>query len=221
MHRVSRRHVDSRETRSGRRSERAVRVISGTARGRKLRTLDLPHLRPMLDRVRESLFNIIRADVEGARVLDCFSGCGALGIEALSRGAASCVFVEQDRRLVGALTHNLDRCGMLDRCEVLKAGFFSLPQLPAPEGMLPADLVFLDPPYACVDDPNRRRELFDVLEGLTGTWVRPGALLVLHHRPMPHVLWPSRRLVCCDQRIYGRSQITFFELPEDTGHEGT
>ena len=85
-----------------------MRVISGTARGTKLRTLDLEHLRPMLDRVKESLFNIIRDRIEGVRVLDLFSGVGSLGIEALSRGASRCIFLEQDPRLVRVLVQNLE-----------------------------------------------------------------------------------------------------------------
>jgi len=173
----------------------------------------------MLDRVKESLFNIIRADLENARVLDCFSGCGALGIEALSRGAASCVFVEQDRRLADLLARNLELCGMSAHSLVLPTDFFSLTRRRVPEGMLPADVVLLDPPYVEVDDPNRRGEFFAALESLAGAWIRPGALVVLHHRAMPHALWPARRLTCCDRRVYGKSQISLFELADEARRE--
>ena len=191
-----------------------MRVISGSARGTKLRTLDLPHLRPMLDRVKEALFNIIRDSLEGARVLDLFGGCGALGIEALSRGAASCVFVENDPKLARLLAGNVVKCHMSDRSEILQADFFSLPRSRPPAPVLPADLVFADPPYAFVDDPNRRAKLFDVLEGMAREWIRPGAVVMLHHEPMPHALWPTRLMECFDRRVYGRSQITLFELRE-------
>lgn len=196
-----------------------MRVISGTARGTKLRTLDLPHLRPMLDRVKESLFNIIRADVEGARVLDLFSGCGALGIESLSRGAKSCVFVEKDGRLTDLLAQNVKKCRMPEQCEIMQSNFFSLSARRPPEGMLPADLVFIDPPYVFVEDPNQRAELFTALEGMAGQWVGVGALMMLHHFPLPHAVWPTRLMECTDRRVYGKSQITLFEMCEDAKHD--
>jgi len=192
-----------------------MRVISGTARGRKLRTLELPHLRPMLDRVKEALFNIIRGELEGARVLDLFSGCGALGIEALSRGAAACVFVESDRRLAELIGQNLSACGLEGASRVVAANVWALCAMPPPEG-LPADVVLADPPYADVDDPNRRSELFGVLESMIGGWVVPGALVVLHHAPMPHAIWPTQRMQCLDRRVYGRSQITLFEVAKES-----
>jgi len=195
-----------------------MRVIGGTARGTRLRTLALAHLRPMLDRVREALFNIVRSDVAGARVLDLFSGCGALGIEALSRGAQWCVFVERDGRLVRLLGANVERCGFASRCHILRMDVFDLPHAPPPEGACPAELVFVDPPYAFVEDPNRRGDLFAALEGMRGAWIASGALLVLHHGPLPHALWPTEALRCIDRRLYGNSQLSFFrvgEAPED------
>ena len=74
-----------------------MRVITGSARGRKLKTLEGDSVRPTTDKVKESIFNIIQFDIEGRRVLDMFCGCGQLGIEALSRGAASAVFVDISR----------------------------------------------------------------------------------------------------------------------------
>jgi len=189
-----------------------MRVIAGTARRTQLRTVDVPHLRPMLDRVRESLFNIIRSEVDGVRVLDLFSGCGALGIEALSRGAQSCIFVEQDRNLRDVLVQNVAKCRMDERASILCADVFSLASRTPPRERAPAGLAFADPPYAMVDDPNQRAELFRVLEGLVGPWIADRALLMLHHRPMPHALWPAERLACLDLRVYGNSQITFFEV---------
>jgi len=189
-----------------------MRVISGSARATKLRTLDLPHLRPMLDRVKEALFNIIRDSLEGARVLDLFSGCGALGIEALSRGAASCLFVENDPKLVRLLGQNVAKCHLSERSEVLQADVFSLPRGRPAAALLPADLVFVDPPYAFVDDPNRRAQLFESLEQMAAEWIRLGAVVMLHHEPMPYALWPTRLMECFDRRIYGRSQITLFDV---------
>ncbi len=78
---------------------------------------------------------------------------------------------------------------------------------------LPAEVVFCDPPYAMVADPNARADLFEALERLLGGWIAPGAVLMLHHAPMPYALWPTERLVETDRRIYGRSQLTFFDVP--------
>lgn len=192
-----------------------MRVISGTARGQTLATVELPHLRPMLDRVRENLFNIIRFEIEQVQVLDLFSGCGSLGIEALSRGADACVFVESDRRLVEVIEENLEQCGFADRAYVLRDDVFMLPGRPPPPRHRIAEVVFADPPYEFIDDPNRRAELFGALEGMIGSMIAPGALLVLHHAPMPHALWPTDRMRCYDRRVYGNSQITLFDVEKE------
>jgi 16S rRNA (guanine(966)-N(2))-methyltransferase RsmD len=197
-----------------------MRVISGTARGTRLRTLEVPHLRPMLDRVRQALFNIIRSEVEGAVALDLFSGCGALGIEALSRGAASCTFVERDSRLASLLRENIEKCGLSARAHILRADVLALPGRRLPDGTCAADLVFVDPPYVMVDDPNQRADLFRILQDLMDSWIARGALLVLHHGPLPYALWPTRRMRCFDRRLYGNSQISLFKVGEE-GSDGS
>jgi 16S rRNA (guanine966-N2)-methyltransferase len=174
----------------------------------------------MMDRVKEALFNILRDEVPGSRVLDLFSGSGSLGLEALSRGAERCVFVEDDRRLIELARQNAARCKLAVRSEFLQADVLRLYQGPADLPGLPADLVFVDAPYVLVDDPNRRAELFAALEGLAGPWVRQGAIIMLHHRPIPQAIWPSERLREYDKRIYGRSQLTFFELEHEGGAHG-
>lgn len=193
-----------------------MRIIGGTARGTRLRTVGAPALRPMLDRVKESLFNIIREALPGVRVLDLFSGSGALGLEALSRGAQSCVFVEDDPRLAGLAMENAQKCKLADRCELVQADVLELPRLRRTVSEAPAGLVFVDPPYALVDDPQDRARLLGTLEdigdAIGDAWIEAGALLVLHHRPIPYAVWPTRRLRQQNQRIYGRSQLTFFRL---------
>ena len=191
-----------------------MRIIGGEAKGRKLHTIELAHLRPMLDRVKESLFNIIRDRVPGACVLDLFSGCGALGMEALSRRAQRCVFVERDPALAQLVRENVELCRMTDRCHVLQEDFLFLPNRRPPEGFGPAGVVFADPPYAMVDDPNARAEMFETLEALLGVWIAADAMVMLHHRPAPHTLWPARRLRCFDVRVYGNSQLSLFDVGE-------
>jgi len=198
-----------------------MRVISGTAKGFSLESVDRDNLRPMLDRVKESLFNLIRGEVTGGRVLDLFCGTGALGIEALSRGAESCVFVETDNRLAKLTEENLEHCRLSEKAMVLRDDFFYLATRPVPSDYLPATLVFADPPYVMVEDPNKRADLFETLEELCGEWIAPDALLMLHHAPMPRALWPTELLTHLESRIYGNSQLTFFEVPaeEDGEHD--
>ena len=189
-----------------------MRIIAGTARATKLQSLPDPALRPMLDRVKEPLFAIFRYLVEGAHALDLFSGSGSLGLEALSRGALSCVFVEQDRALLKLIDRNAEKCHLADRCEVVRADVMAL-RLPPPRLTgLPADMVFVDPPYALMDDADGRLRVFGMLERLIGPWVRADAVIALHHRPMRLTDWPTTRFAEWDRRVYGHSQLTFFEV---------
>jgi 16S rRNA (guanine(966)-N(2))-methyltransferase RsmD len=125
-----------------------IRVIAGALKGRRLATPDWPGLRPTSDRLRETLFNVIAARVEGARVVDGYAGTGAVGIEALSRGAAHVTFVERDARAARLIAQNLARCGVEGRHAIIRADFTEA------AGRLPAaafDLVLLDPPYGAVE----------------------------------------------------------------------
>lgn len=120
-----------------------MRVITGTARGRKLGQLQGMDTRPTTDQVKESIFNIIQFDIEGRQVLDLFAGTGQLGIEALSRGAAGCTFVDQRRDAAALVRSNLKLCRLSDRARVVQGEALSF---------LASDreryhLVFLDPPY--------------------------------------------------------------------------
>lgn len=122
-----------------------MRVIAGTAKG--LRLGPVPGgVRPVSDRAREGLFSSLAADVPGANVLDLFAGTGALGIEALSRGAESAVFVERDRGALRALRENLERTGLGDRAEVLASDVVAFVIGDGESGRR-FDLVFADPPY--------------------------------------------------------------------------
>ena len=120
-----------------------MRVISGTARGKKLTPVPGMNTRPTTDRVKESIFNIIQNHVRGARVLDLFAGTGQMGIEALSRGAARCVFLDENREAVSIVMRNCKACGVFDRSRVNigeAARFLSACREQF-------DLVLLDPPF--------------------------------------------------------------------------
>ncbi len=120
-----------------------MRVITGSARGRKLREPSNYDIRPTTDKVKEAIFNIIQFDVPGKHVLDLFAGTGQLGIEALSRGAESCVFVDKSPEAIRLVTENLRATGLEARAKVVKSD--SIAYLESARGF---DIVLLDPPYA-------------------------------------------------------------------------
>ena len=120
-----------------------MRIISGLARGRRLKELQGMDTRPTTDKVKEGLFNIIQFELEGRRVLDLFGGTGQLGLEALSRGSESCVFVEQRRDAQALIRENIKTCGFED-CSRVVAGD-ALSYLASCREKY--DVIFLDPPY--------------------------------------------------------------------------
>ena len=121
-----------------------MRVITGTARGRVLRTLEGEDVRPTTDRVKEAVFSIIQFEIEGRRVLDLFAGSGQLGIEALSRGAASATFVDMSKDSLSAVKYNLEHTKLGDNAKVVQTDALSFLKLTKDK----FDIVFLDPPYA-------------------------------------------------------------------------
>ena len=120
-----------------------MRVITGSARGRRLKELEGLETRPTTGKVKEALFSVIQFDIEGRRVLDLFAGTGQLGIEALSRGAECAVFVERRRDALQVIRENLEACGMTDKARVVNGDAMSY--LKSGEKF---DLIFLDPPCA-------------------------------------------------------------------------
>jgi len=147
-----------------------VRIIAGSLKGRRLKAPDWPGLRPTSDKLRETLFNVLGPTVRGARLLDACAGTGAVGIEALSRGASHVTFVERDPRAADLIAENLAACGVTDRHAIIRMGF---------EGAgrrlsgTPFDVVFIDPPYGAAE----------LLEALTAAdpLVGPATLLVVEH----------------------------------------
>ena len=120
-----------------------MRVISGSARGRRLKELQGMETRPTTDKVKESLFNVIQFDIPGRKVLDLFGGTGQLGIEALSRGAAHCTFLDQRREAVSLIRENLKLCRLEENARVMQGD--GLAFLSSCREKF--DVIFLDPPY--------------------------------------------------------------------------
>src|SRR5213593_1548456 len=146
-----------------------MRVIAGSLKGRRLKAPTWGGLRPTSDKLRETLFNILAPRIGGARVLDGYAGTGAVGIEALSRGAAHVTFVERDRRAHALVAENLSHCGVTDGYVIIRA---SVSRALDDLGAEPFDIMFFDPPY---DEP-----VDDVLAA-AGERLAPDGVLVLEH----------------------------------------
>ncbi|MBI3807437.1 MAG: 16S rRNA (guanine(966)-N(2))-methyltransferase RsmD [Nitrospirae bacterium] len=130
-----------------------MRVISGSHRGRRLSGPQGTALRPTSDKVREALFSILGSQVSGSRFLDLYAGTGAVGIEALSRGAATVTFVESDPKALQLLQKNLRTCQLLDRAQVCVGQAAAFLDRKDWWGG-PYDVLFADPPYAALDELN-------------------------------------------------------------------
>ncbi len=176
-----------------------MRVIAGEAKGRRLTGIRSSAIRPTSDRVREALFSALGAAVPDARVLDLYAGSGALGIEALSRGAAGAVFVDSDREAVVAIRANLALTGTDDRASVVRSpvgGFLAAGR----QG--PFDLVFLDPPYA------RGPPVEDLEALVAGGFLDARAWVVLETRG-PDAPPPVEGLEVVSRRRYGDTTLVF------------
>ncbi len=182
-----------------------MRVIAGTLGGRRLKAPPGRRTRPTSDRVREALFSIL-GDPAGQRVLDLFAGSGALGIEALSRGAERAVFVERDARAAATLRENLDALGLGSEVAELRRGeALSALRTAAERGEL-YDLVLIDPPYG--DAVRLGPKLSALLPGL----LAPGARVVSESdRRMP----PALALPIAAERRYGDTSITIHSACPD------
>jgi 16S rRNA (guanine966-N2)-methyltransferase len=186
-----------------------MRVMSGSARGL---TLKVPRsgVRPTMDVVKGAIFSSLHDLFPGARVLDLFAGSGSLGIEALSRGATSVVFVESDRRAVEVLRENLAKARMV--ADVQSADVFSyLDRLAAPGSF---DLIIADPPYAkAPGDRDFGAELLGC-ESLRRA-LAPGGIFVLEHLPGVPLKIP-KELECFRDKRYGATAVAFFRLADSS-----
>jgi 16S rRNA (guanine966-N2)-methyltransferase len=185
-----------------------MRVIAGKLRGRLLRAPAGQSTRPMPDRAREALFSILghRFGTAGVLpevdVLDLFAGSGALGIESLSRGARSCVFVERDRRALAMLRENLGALELTAVGRVLAKNAWTMRAPPGSGAGF--GLVFVDPPYRDMEDPER---VLDLLERLTPRMAPEGLLVVRHEAKTSFPRERLRGLCCCDERAFGQMRL--------------
>ena len=136
-----------------------LRIITGTAKGKKLKTLEGEATRPTSERIKEAVFSAIQFDVEGRRVLDLFAGSGQMGLEAISRGAVSAMFVDSAREAMDIVKDNAKSVGFFDKCRYLVSDYKNYIRKAAAREKF--DLVFVDPPYAmkcCAEAAKRLAE---------------------------------------------------------------
>ena len=176
-----------------------MRVIAGSARGRQLVAPRGTVTRPITDRVKETLFGILAERVIDARVLDLYAGSGSIGIEALSRGAASCEFVELDRRASAAIRENLERTGVAEDASVHQVDVLRYLSRAADDRF---NLAFLDPPY-------EERAILAPLVRLVAR-LTPGAVVVVKHHWRTPVPEPPG-LTNWRERRFGETTLTFLE----------
>jgi 16S rRNA (guanine966-N2)-methyltransferase len=186
---------------------RTLRVIAGSARGRRLAAPPGDGVRPTQDRVREAVFSALdaRGFVDGASVLDLYAGTGALAIEALSRGAALALLVERDPRALDVIRANLDTTTFAPRArvEVRDVAAFVASQ---PPREAPFDLVLADPPYDLTDDAVR-----DVLHALAQpAWLAPDGVVVLERPQRSNATAPDG-LQSTWERVFGDTLVTFLQ----------
>ena len=185
----------------------SVRIVAGTLRGRKVDCDVNPELRPTSQRAREALFSILGGYLEGYRFVDVFAGTGVIGMEALSRGASRCLFIEKDPRLVINIEKHVARFGVGLRSDILRVDAYRwAEQFIAPKE---PTIAFISPPFP--DFAARPMELRGLLDNLTRV-LAPGSILVLQaeeHENLPTIATVDD----WDIRVYGRNQLWFRHVP--------
>jgi 16S rRNA (guanine966-N2)-methyltransferase len=182
-----------------------IRVIAGAAKGRKLKLVPGDSTRPIMDRVKEALFNILGTGVRGCSFLDLFAGTGSVGIEALSRGAARVLFIDSDRLAVRTVRENLEHTRLADRAEVLRTDAFVYLQRQNPE---PFEYIYVAPPQY---KGMWKRILLTLDEN--PAHLEPDGVVVVQIDPNEREEVALKVLRQYDERLYGRTLLWFFERP--------
>lgn len=154
-----------------------MRIIAGEFRGRKLLPPEGEQTRPVTDRVKQSVFDMLMPYVEGAVVYDCFAGTGSFGLEALSRGAAHATFFESHRGTARRLKTNIDSLRVSDRSTIVSADIFAYLRSTTPPAKV--DLIFLDPPYRYLNE--QPAQLQDLAKSIAGKHLAPDGRVLFRH----------------------------------------
>jgi 16S rRNA (guanine966-N2)-methyltransferase len=182
-----------------------IRVIAGSAKGRKLKMVPGDSTRPVMDRVKEALFNILGAGVRESSWLDLFAGTGSVGIEALSRGAARALFIDNDRLAVRTIRENLEHTRLAERAEVLRADAFAYLRRPNPEAF---EYIYVAPPQY---QGMWKQTLLALDADLAHLY--PDGVVVVQIDPVEREDVALEVLRPYDERTYGRTLLWFFERP--------
>jgi 16S rRNA (guanine(966)-N(2))-methyltransferase RsmD len=179
-----------------------MRIVAGTARGRKIEAPAGDRTRPTLDRVRENLFNMLQGYIDNSTILDLFAGSGALSFEAISRGASLAVLVDSDRKAYEIQNKNAEHLGFTDRISCYCCDWHrAVPDLYKRNFIF--DIIFLDPPYAITD-------MTDVFNFLIPV-MTPNTILILEHQTGKHPLVPEQFEII-KQRSWGFCSVNFYRL---------
>lgn len=187
-----------------------MRIVAGDLKGRAIVAPEGQGTRPTSDRARQAVFNVLEhaawsESLQGARVIDLYAGSGALGFEALSRGAAFCLFVETDDGARGAIRENMDAYGLFGRCRVHRRSATDLGVRPGSAGEA-FDIAFLDPPYGKGLGEQTLSRLIE------GAWLKPGAIVVFERgADEPDIDTPGYERL--DAREYGAARVLFLKAP--------
>ncbi len=182
-----------------------MRVIAGTAKGAKLKAPKGTTVRPTADRVKEALFSILGSRVEESLFLDLYAGSGAVGIEALSRGASFCIFVENRKENLAVIKENLKKTSFTDKSRLIKADVVKTANNLARKGVK-ADLIYLDPPYNHPDVGPVINNIFQ--KGI----IAENGLLVIEHSYSSRQLFNAFNIF--RQKKYGDTLLTFILNPD-------
>src|SRR5438309_7379013 len=193
-----------------------MRVVTGEAKGRKLKAPKTMGTRPIIDRVKTALFDILSDEVEDIRFLDLFAGTGSVGIEALSRGATQATFIEMSYPILKLIRENLQITGLADRAEVLHADAFKFLQTQAANAQQRIyDIIYVAPPQY-KDMAARALQLLD-----SSPLVPPGGLVIVQIHPKERegmVGVSCTRLKLTDERRYGSTLLMFYRAPKEHIH---
>jgi 16S rRNA (guanine(966)-N(2))-methyltransferase RsmD len=190
-----------------------MRIISGKAKGVQLSALNSKRTRPILDRAKESMFSILGNSVLDSVVLDLFAGTGSLGIEALSRGANRCLFVENSTNAIKVIKKNLRNANLLKRTVVLKINVFRLLDFIKNKD-IKFDLILVAPPYKLLDiDCGDRKRIFSLLEAFVSKQIinEKGVIVLQHHIKQKIIQECFKQLSVIDERQYSNTQLTFLK----------
>lgn len=182
-----------------------MRIIAGKYRGRRLRAPSGRRIRPTSDRLRESIFNIIGPDIQGKTILDIFAGTGAMGIEALSRGAEHAVFIDKHPAALECIRANIGPLAIPDQWDIIRWDVAPNLDYLAKRAMR-YDYAFIDPPY-------NRGLATQALENVVACdAMASGGLIVLEHHRREKVVCGDNRITLLDQRRYGKTLVSFLRL---------